>query len=202
MGSNPQVTTARRLIPGHPRPVWGSPKPKLLINGHGQHGKDTVGELLAERHGYTITNASMIFAKYLMDTVLPTGWYSSVQECYDDRSNHRDGWYEAVRKHNYNDEMALVKKALAQGEIYCGLRRSTEFKVSPELFDYSIWVSADIRGVPREPEGSMGITEAGHDYTIYNNGSTTELVAEVDILAEWLANPQTPPIIGEPHVQS
>ena len=64
--------------------------PKLLIIGHGRHGKDTVCEILKESYGFNFRSSSDFCAEKLVYPLLKDLYnYNSYQEAYADRHNHR-----------------------------------------------------------------------------------------------------------------
>ena len=64
-------------------------KPKLLIIGHGRHGKDTVSEILCNDFKLSFISSSMFACKkFIYDELKDKYEYKSFEECYDDRHNH------------------------------------------------------------------------------------------------------------------
>ena len=65
-------------------------KLKLLVIGHGRHGKDTVCEILRDRYGYTFESSSKFCSKLFIYNDLKNKYnYLNEEECYADRHNHR-----------------------------------------------------------------------------------------------------------------
>jgi len=165
---------------------------KLRINGYARHGKDTVADIIAKGYGLIKPDASRIIARYLVTSRLPRGWYpgtldEQIEEAYQDRVNHRTGWY------NFVSDMGaetLCLEVMREGDIYVGERRRQSFDLTKGLFDYSIWVDATGRGLLPEPGGSCDITSDGHDYIINNNGTLEELETEVHSLMTAIGVPR------------
>ena len=157
--------------------------PKLLVVGHGRHGKDTVCEML-EQYGYKFQSSSKFCSELFIYKDLKEQYgYANEEECYTDRHNHRTEWYNMI--HNYcSDDLAkLGRNLFAKHDIYCGLRNKREFFAmqNEEIFDYAIWVDRTDH-LPKEDPASMSIEQWMCDYTIDNNGSLDRLEKNVAIL--------------------
>ena len=84
-------------------------KLKLLVIGHGRHGKDTVCELLRDRYGYSFESSSQFCSRLFIYNQLKEKYgYADEQACYADRHNHRQEWYEAICAYNVPDAARLV----------------------------------------------------------------------------------------------
>jgi len=138
---------------------------RILINGHGGHGKDFLAERLATALSLRYVDASLVFAKHLR-TRLPLGWYASDEECLADKYQHRAGWYNEWRKFTQDNPTRMVDSVLTVSDIYCGLRDPIELEASLDKFDISIWVVDPSK--EREPSSSMRISSEGHDYLFVN----------------------------------
>ena len=153
-------------------------RPKLLIIGHGRHGKDTVGELLRDEHGFSFVSSSFFAAERVVRPALAACGvvYDTLEECYADRVNFRAFWYEAIKAYNGGGKSRLAEEILKEYDMYVGMRSGAEYLASRELFDHVLWVDACARGVPLEPRDSFDI-----DYDpetmifVDNNGPPEEL---------------------------
>lgn len=157
---------------------------RLMICGHARHGKDTVCELLRDRHGVTFASSSHIAnAAFIFKALSPILGYSSMEQCFVDRVNHRPLWFELIKAFNHKDKARLGRVVYSQSQIYCGLRCKEELAAmrTAGLFDVAIWVDASLRK-PREPRSSCTITPAMCDLVIDNNGSKTALMEQVQQL--------------------
>ena len=68
----------------------GMDKPKLLVIGYGRHGKDTVSEILCREMDLNYQSSSEFCAGHVMFPTLSKKYgYKDVDECYNDRHNHR-----------------------------------------------------------------------------------------------------------------
>lgn len=152
---------------------------KLLIIGSGRHGKDTVCEILAE-YGYTFVSSSWFCAERVVYPILKNELgYKNVQECYDDRHNHRQIWMDLINAYNQPDLARLTKEITAQYDIYCGLRSYDEFKAAKaqNVFDMVIGVDASERIDYVDPTFEIPMSEC--DMIIDNNGSYDDLRDQV-----------------------
>ena len=157
--------------------------PKLLIVGHGRHGKDTVCELL-ELYGYTFQSSSKFCSELFIYNDLKDKYgYQNEEECYADRHNHRKEWYDMIHNYCKDDLARLGRNLFAKHDIYCGLRNKREFHAmkNEEIFDYAIWVDR-CDHLPKEDSSSMSIEQWMCDYTIDNNGDLNRLKKNVAIL--------------------
>ena len=159
---------------------------KLRINGYARHGKDTVGDLIQREYGLIKPDASRIIARWLVTTRLPKAWYAGsieeqVEACYQDRVNHRAGWYNFVTDAGPD---TLCSEVMRHGDIYIGERRRLSFEATKYMFDYSIWV-IDPRK-PDEPLDSCDLTSEGHDLILVNGGTLDDLEIEVVALMQHI----------------
>lgn len=169
---------------------------KLMICGHGRHGKDTVAKMIAENLGLTWLSSSQLaldrviypnryelFAKSKLDSIL----FGAASEADCKRSlfegrhddNGRRVWYEAICEYNKADPCRLMKDLYSQADIYVGCRSLREFKAGKEskLFDLSIWVDASER--LRTSEVTCGVEPFDCDITIENNSTMEDLSERV-----------------------
>ena len=122
-------------------------KPKLLVIGHGRHGKDTVCEMLRDHYGYTFESSSKFCSlQFIYNDLKEKYGYANEEECYADRHNHRAEWYNAICDYNVPDAATLGREMFEAYDIYCGLRNKREFFAMQNtgVFDYCIWVDRSI----------------------------------------------------------
>ena len=163
-------------------------KSKLLVIGHGRHGKDTVCEILRDKYDYSFESSSQFCSKlFIYDQLKDKYGYSSEEQCYADRHNHRAEWYDAICDYNVPDAATLGREMFAAYDIYCGLRNKREFFAMQNtgVFDYAIWVDRSNYLMP-ESKDSMSLEQWMADYTIDNNGTLEELEFNVDQLITHL----------------
>ncbi len=154
-------------------------KLKLMILGHARHGKDTVAEILRDSLGLTFTSSSYAAAEKVMVPFLRDVrgiTYASLEDCYADRVNHRQDWYEQIKAYNTPDGAKLAREIYKGSDIYVGMRSEVELEAVRKegLYQYSIWVDRS-KHVASEPPTSCSVTEAMANYTIANNGTLEDL---------------------------
>jgi hypothetical protein len=171
--------------------------PRLLVVGHGRHGKDTVCEILRDEYDFSFESSSRFCSKlFIFDQLKEEYGYANEIDCYNDRHNHRAEWYDAICDYNVPDAARLGRDIFKEHTIYCGLRNKKEFFAmkNSRVFDYILWVDRS-EHLPMEPKTSMTIEQWMTDYTIDNNGSLEDLEFNVrqfidtklgDIALTWL----------------
>ena len=163
-------------------------KKKLLIIGHGRHGKDTVCEMLRDKYNYSFESSSKFCSTlFIYDQLKDQYGYADEQQCYADRHNHRSEWYDAICAYNVPDASRLGREIFTAHDIYCGLRNKREFFAMQNtgVFDYAIWVDRSDH-LPTEDPTSMSLEQWMADFTIDNNGTLDELEFNVDRLMTYL----------------
>lgn len=161
-----------------------------MIIGYGRHGKDTVCDILKTYYGYTFQSSSMFCAElFIFNTLKERYGYTSVEQCYEDRHNHRSEWYNLIKDYNREDPSLLGRQLYRQYDIYCGLRNAAEFHAlrNAGIFDYSIWVDRS-EHLPPESSDSISVKPWMADYTIDNNGSLDLLKRNTRSLMSRLIN--------------
>jgi dephospho-CoA kinase len=146
---------------------------RLLIIGHGRHGKDTVAEYFAEYFGLTFESSSYAAARIFLYKALKEKYgYKDFTECYNDRGNRRTEWYNLICEFNKDNKTRLCEAILEHADCYVGLRDLLEVKecMRKELFDLIIWVDASER-LPLEDSSSFNISKDLADIIIENNGT-------------------------------
>jgi len=154
---------------------------KLMVIGHARHGKDTVCDLLKEYYGLSFTSSSMFACELFIYSLLrDTHGYSTIEECFNDRVNHRETWHQLIKEYQGDDKTMLTRAIFQKNDVYCGNRSREEVQAAREagLFDYAIWVDASQR-LPLEDASSISVTEADADFIIDNNGTEEELLRKV-----------------------
>lgn len=151
--------------------------PRLLIVGHGRHGKDTVCEILRDKYGFTFESSSKFCSKkFIFNKIKDFHGYATEEECYNDRHNHRELWYTLISTYCKKDPARLGREIFQEFDIYCGLRNKREFHSmrNQGVFDYVIWVDRS-EHLPPEPIESMSLETWMADFVIDNNGTLEDL---------------------------
>lgn len=142
--------------------------PRLMVCGYGRHGKDTFCEMLEP---LKFVSSSMFVAEKAVFPYLSKQYgYATVEECYDDRANHRAEWHHLIRNYNREDRAKLARELYQEYDVYCGIRWHEEFYAARDegLFDLAIWVDASGR-LPAEGKDSITVTKEMCDIIIENN---------------------------------
>lgn len=166
---------------------------KLLIIGHGRHGKDTVAEMLSKKANLNFVSSSLFMAERVVfpwfKETFPTSYGNDV-ECYEDRHNHRSTWYRLINEYNKKPTLDLTRLGNAifeNHDIYAGLRNTQEFQILKQTrtYDLCVWVDASQR-LPLESESSMTLKPWMADHIIDNNGTLEELEYNVGIYHKYV----------------
>jgi adenylate kinase family enzyme len=135
---------------------------KILILGHGRHGKDTVAQYISEKYGLKfISSSRAVFEEavwpHLCGDYIDWGG-TNIEEakmlCFEDRINRRAEWKKLISDYNTPDKAALAKIILSKNDMYVGMRCEHEYEASKHLFDKIFWVHR----IGYMPEPEMTIT--------------------------------------------
>jgi hypothetical protein len=161
-------------------------RPKLMIVGHGRHGKDTFADGFREC-GWSCKDSSYASAEiFLFDELKDAMGYQTVEECWNDRHNHRALWFRMIAEYNSVDNCRLMRGIYEHNDIYVGIRSRQELLAGTDqrLIDLIIWVERP--GCVPESGESMNIRRADSDIVVYNDGSPESLRKKGRVLAELL----------------
>lgn len=205
------MTMTHILIDGKSVPVSEIPrlvlpKKKVLILGHGRHGKDAAAEILKNALGYQFISSSLFAAKrVMMPYFAKIGiFYPDVEACYEDRHavywqdwaprrwflrllglkprliEHRAIWFDQISAYNSPNKARLASEIMAESDVYVGMRSNEEYQATKHLFDVILWVDASDRVDYREPRNSFGIDyNPGEMIWTDNNGTLSDLERQV-----------------------
>ena len=124
---------------------------RILILGHGRHGKDQVAELLKEECGINYASSSLVAAEaFIYDELKDKFGYKNFEECYEDRNSTpqmRAIWHDLICEYNEEDPTRLAKEVLSRNDCYVGMRSNREITACLEqgLFEFVILVDASKR---------------------------------------------------------
>jgi hypothetical protein len=158
--------------------------PRILILGHGRHGKDTVGELL-EPYGFVTGCSSAFMAEYVRDYLESRGivYYPDAHKAWENRHKYRKSWFDAIQEYNKGDPARMCRDLMASHDVYTGLRGKDEYAEAVSMFDLVIWVNRPWFAL--EPKSSMELEyDPSTMYRIDNDGTLDELAQHVDYLIE------------------
>lgn len=146
-------------------------QPTLLVISGMRSGKDTFGEIMASEFGLKYTASSQAAADiFIFDELKDKYKYETVDDCFNDRFNHRAEWYNLICEYNKDDKARLAKEILKYSDAYIGMRDREEIAecIKQNLFDIVIWIDASDR-VPLEGSDSFNIDKSCADIIIENN---------------------------------
>lgn len=151
------------------------PQPRVLVLGHGRHGKDTVCEILQETRGWEFQSSSQAALPFIFPSLNAAlgNRYDTHEQAYADRSNHRMLWMELIRLLNAGDLSTLSRMILTDCGVYCGMRNAEEFEASKHLYDKILWVDASHR-LPPDPSMQIAYDPRCMTY-VDNNTSLADL---------------------------
>lgn len=154
---------------------------KLLILAHMRSGKDTLAEILNKHFYLKFESSSMAALKiFIFDALKEQYGYKTLEECFNDRLNHRKEWYDLICDYNKEDKAKLAKKILEDSDCYVGMRDKNELDecIKQDLFSLIVWVDASER-LPPESSESFKIDKSCADIIIDNNGTLEEFEKKV-----------------------
>lgn len=166
------------------RPQPKKKLPRVLIVGHGRHGKDTVADLMKEQYGYRVVSSSWWCTEHVVRPYLESFGitYASNEEAYAERGDFRKEWYDAIANYNTPDLTRVARGIFEEHNAYCGMRNKRELWACryTKVFDCVVWVDASER-LPPEPKDSNTIEPWMADYILDNNGTLDELAYHLAI---------------------
>jgi hypothetical protein len=162
--------------------------PKLLITSGKRSGKDTMAEILHQEFGLKYIGSSQACADiFIYDALKDKYGYNTPEECFEDRVNHRQEWFDMICEYNKEDKARLGKEILEISDCYVGMRAGDEINecLRQGIFDLIIWVDASERVEAEGPE-SFNIDKSCADIIVDNNGTEEEFRNRVIRLGKTL----------------
>ncbi len=150
---------------------------KILILGHGGHGKDTFAEMVQAKWGFTFQSSSRAALDAIYPHLVTTLGITDKEELFATRSSHRNLWKSLITSYNTPDKSRLCRKILETSDAYVGMRCIDEYQASKHLFDKIYFVDAMIR-LPAEESMTIPYLPLEMEY-IYNHGSKSHLREQV-----------------------
>lgn len=145
---------------------------KILIIGHARHGKDTVAEMIEQHYNMKFQSSSQASADiFIYDALKDKYGYTTPEQCFEDRVNHRKEWHDMICEYNKDDKARLAKKILENADMYVGMRSSVEIEecLQQNVFDWVIGVYDPRKS--HEPKESFDIDLFKDAHIIIPNGS-------------------------------
>lgn len=146
---------------------------KLMIVGHKRFGKDHASEYLRDNFGLKYESSSRLCSRlFIYDALKDKYGYSSEEQCFQDRHNHRAEWFHLISKFNEQrgDMTALAAMIFSHCECYTGIRKKEELDCCREKWRDLLVVYIDRSKVlPLEDVSSCTISKSQADIIIENN---------------------------------
>lgn len=166
----------------------------IMLLGYGRGGKGTFCAVAEKEFGLTsIASSRMACELYLFDLFKDKFGYKTIDDCYNDRLNHRPLWYKSIQEINTPDKTTLGREIYKRHPIYDGCRDRLEFNAlkAAGLIDLVIWVDAGDR-IPPESKESMNLTIDDADIIIRNHEDEASYVLRTQNLLKSLTTVATP----------
>lgn len=163
----------------------------LIVTGYSRHGKDTVCEEL-ERFGFSWASSSLWACSRIVYPALASVYgYTSLDECFADRMNHRKEWHDLIAAYNKGNLTRLARDIFSSKDIYCGMRNINELAACRRagLVDAVVWVDAYQRLGHKDTSDICSITKDDADFIIDNNCNEMRLRQKVRNIARLLLKP-------------
>ena len=114
---------------------------KVLIVGHGRHGKDTLAGLINLEMGLKFRGSSQVAAAEVIYPLM-SNFYTSPEDAFERRHENRELWRALISDYNREDPTRLSRLVCANGHGYTGLRDKTEVIscIKQGVFTHVIWI--------------------------------------------------------------
>lgn len=159
-----------------------------MLLGLSGHGKDAVCDNLPKSVKHS-SSSKFALRTFMFLKLQEKYGYVSRRQCYEDRVNKRQDWYEGIKEHCSEDPAKLGRDLFKYNTVYNGCRNRREFEAMRKegLFDVVVWVDSSKRlGSSDDPY--MELTSDDADYILDNNGTLIQLkVNMVQLLKRYLS---------------
>jgi len=156
-------------------------KPKLMVIGNAEHGKDTLTEMLCDELHLDWASSSWVACElFIYDALKGEYGYKSSMECWLDRRRSpemRARWAEEITAFNRTNITNMGRIIFERYQIYNGIRNYDECLALKKegLYDFAIGIDASGR-LPLEGSKSMDQSLFGLcDWIVTNNGTLEDL---------------------------
>lgn len=153
-----------------------------------RHGKTTIAEMLLDEYDLTFKDSSMASAEiFIYDELKDKYGYNTFEECYEDRKQHRDEWFNLICDYNVPDKARLAKEILNRADVYVGMRSNDELQECKKQNIFDLIIGIYRPAFPNEPSSSFDIDLwKESDIIIPNDGSINDLRKRIDKLYKLL----------------
>lgn len=152
-------------------------RPRLLLCGPSQCGKDTAAEFLRDAFGYLFRGSS---SQYLRQRMVAAGYDAELLAGYRHRPEVRDQIYQFGKQLRETRVAALVGDVSRENELFVGFRElgEVQFMQRYQLVDLTLWIDRD---VPPDPTLEYGPEVA--DLILPNRGTIQDLFGRLALVA-------------------
>jgi hypothetical protein len=159
---------------------------KIMVLGHKRSGKDTFAKILNTKFGLKFDSSSYFCANlFIFEALKDKYGYKTAEECFRDRGNHREEWFDLISNYNKEDLTKLASKIFETNDIYVGLRSREELDAARDRWGQdliTIWIDSSER-VPLESEKSCTIgLDQQMDYIVCNNFDEKNLIESAELI--------------------
>ena len=164
---------------------------KLLVIGYAGHGKDAAATMLGKFLSLKYISGSRFACEEIVYPQLKSVYgYASPEDCFMDRTSHRQEWFDIIANYNSIDPMKLTKDVMKEYDIYVGMRSERELLECKRqrIFDLIIWIDASKRVGPEKSE-SCTVGPMMADIIIKNDFTERELAQNLRELAADMLHP-------------
>lgn len=155
---------------------------KLYLVGMRRSGKDTAAQYIKDKLGLTFESSSVFCCKqFIFGVLAPQYGYTTIEDCFEDRFNHRPEWFNLIRDYNKDDPFRLSKEIFAEYDIYVGIRNRKELMAGIPV----VWIDSEGR-TEAESSDSCQIDKSDCDIIIENKWSEPEFFRKLDNFIELI----------------
>lgn len=150
---------------------------KFLILGHKRHGKDTVAEVLVQYSYLKFESSSQAANElFIFDALKEKYGYETLEECFEDRDNHREEWYNLITEYNREEPSRLAQEILKTNDIYVGMRSQRELVRCKELGLFDVIICVYDPRKEHEDEDSCDLDPLDEaDVILLNQGTKSDI---------------------------
>lgn len=151
-----------------------------MIIGNGGSGKTTFATALRDAGGPDFRDSSRFAGgRAVWPTLQHELGYQSYEECFADRSNHRERWGQLIADYCRDDPARLATEIYRSAQVYVGMRKYREFLSTVHLFNpVVIWID---RHVAVDPSNELRPTDA--HIVLHNSGDLRDLERQAAVWA-------------------
>jgi len=145
----------------------------ILLLGHARHGKDSVAHIWEAIGLRCIGSSEAALELFVFEQLRDKKGYLTPAECFNDRVNHRQEWFDLIVEFNKGNRARLAQHIFGMADVYVGMRSQLEFEATMAYITPIVaWVD---RSQHLPPDPTMEIQKPANAITIDNNGTLHDL---------------------------